>query len=64
MYSGFSIGIAKKQSLISANINLTPLLESDMVILSNTLVSKGLVASDPVSCSYFRWSSPTVIFIL
>ena len=64
MYSGSFIGVARKWSLRSAQANLAPLSESDMVLFKMSLVSSSDAAGDPASASYGNLSPPTVNLVL
>ena len=58
MYSGFSIGEARKKSLRSQEKNLAPLEASDITLLNNSLDSSNEAAGDPASASYSSLSPP------
>ena len=64
IYSGSLIGIAKKWSFISKDMNLALLVVSNMVLLIKTFVSSIFKAGDPVSSTYTSLSPPTTMRIL
>ena len=57
------MGDARKQSLMSTFRNLEPIGASEMVLLMSSLVSRILVAGDPVSKRHYILSLPTTTLI-
>ena len=64
IYPGSLMSIAKKYSFISKDMNLAPLLASDIVLLIKTLVSSMFKVGSPISSEYASLSPPIAIQIL
>ena len=60
MYSGSSIGVARKKSFKSVAKNLAPLSASEIVLLRSNFASNSVAAGEPASCAYGNQSPPTV----
>ena len=64
MYYALDIGVSKKKSFRSQDINLAPLRVSEMVLLNSSFYSKRDDAGDDASPGYSSLSPPTVILML
>ena len=60
MYSTIDIGVSRKRSFRSQDINLIPLCASEMVLLNSSFDSKIDAAGDDASLGYSSLSPPTI----
>ena len=59
MYSALEIGVSKKKSFSSQDINIAPLPTSEIVLLNRSFDSKRDAAGDDTSSGYSIMSPPT-----
>ena len=61
LYSACAIGLARKYSLISADMKCAPSEASEIVLVTNIFVSMRFAVGEPTSSNYASLSPLTVI---